>query len=69
MKNWDGMGLEIGSSALDHNGNIDKTVSYEPDLSPGEHRTILLKIEWLDERKVLDLAETINEFKLSRIVR
>ena len=69
MKNWDGMGLEIGSSALDHNGNIDKTVSYEPDLSPGEQRTILLKIEWLDERRVLDLAETINDFKLSRKVR
>jgi hypothetical protein len=63
MKNWDGMGLEIGSSALDHDGNIDKTVSYEPDLNPGTHRTIRLKIEWLDEPGAQDLETTINAYK------
>jgi hypothetical protein len=28
-RNWDGMGIEIGSSPLDHNGNIDETVDYD----------------------------------------
>jgi hypothetical protein len=64
-KNWDGMGLEIGSNALDHNGNIDKTVCYEPELSPGAHKTILLRFRWLDELRVLDLAAAINDFKSS----
>jgi hypothetical protein len=62
-KNWDGMGLEIGSSALDHNGNTDKTVSYEPVLHPGESRTIPLKIQWLDKPGADELAERINAYK------
>ena len=64
LKNWDGMGLEIGSSALDHNGNIDKTVSYDPELSTGENKTILLRIKWLDENIAEELAERINAYKL-----
>jgi hypothetical protein len=28
LKNWDGMGIEIGSSALDYDGNKDKNVRY-----------------------------------------
>lgn len=35
-KNWDGMGIEIGSGALDHDGNIDNSVEYNTDLKPGE---------------------------------
>lgn len=45
-KNWDGMGIEIGSSALDHDGNIDKSVAYEPALKPGESKTIDLGFFW-----------------------
>jgi hypothetical protein len=66
MKNWDGMGLEIGSSALDHDGNIDRTVSYEPDLDPGAQIRIPLRIKWLDKQKVLDLEAAINAYKSTR---
>jgi hypothetical protein len=41
-KNWDGIGIEIGSSALDHNENVDKSVNYNPVLKPGE--TMILQI-------------------------
>lgn len=68
LKNWDGMGLEIGSSALDHNGNIDKTVSYDPDLSPGVSRTIQLKIQCLDEDEVIHLKKTILNYMSSRTI-
>ena len=63
LKNWDGMGLEIGSSALDHNGNIDQTVSYEPALNPRESLTIPLRIKWLDARDTENLARLINDYK------
>ncbi len=39
-KNWDGMGIEIGSSPLDHNGNTDKSVDYKKELKPGEKKKI-----------------------------
>lgn len=44
-KNWDGMGIEIGSSALDHNGNIDKSVDYQPELKPGQSKTIRITVQ------------------------
>jgi hypothetical protein len=47
-KNWDGMGIEIGSSALDHNGNIDESVEYLPELRPYEKKTITIGFKWLD---------------------
>ena len=69
LKNWDGMGLEIGSSALDHDGNVDKTVAYEPDLKPGASLTIALRIQCLDRHETDLLAKTINAYKLSRQVK
>jgi hypothetical protein len=36
QKNWDGMGIEIGSSALDHDGNIDRSVHSMPILTSGQ---------------------------------
>lgn len=39
-KNWDGMGIEIGSSALDHNGNTDESCIYNGALKPGEEKVI-----------------------------
>jgi hypothetical protein len=30
------MGIEIGASALDHNGNTDADIPVAPALSPGE---------------------------------
>jgi len=44
QKNWDGMGIEIGSSPLDHNGNIDKSVAYKSVLQPGEAMKIEIGI-------------------------
>ena len=46
QKNWDGMGIEIGSSALDHDGNIDETVDYIPHLEPGESQIIQLGFKY-----------------------
>ncbi len=36
QKNWDGMGIEIGASALDHNGNTDPGVPVAKPLQPKE---------------------------------
>lgn len=66
MNNWDGMGLEIGSSALDHNGNIDRTVDYEPDLKPGCSMTIPIQIKWLDKKETRDLAGVIGNYNKLR---
>ena len=66
MNNWDGMGLEIGSSALDHNKKIDRTVDYEPDLKPGCSMTIPLKIKWLDKKGTEDLARVIRNYNKLR---
>lgn len=44
-KNWDGFGIEIGSSALDHDGNTDRTVSYIPTLKPGEKKVLELELK------------------------
>jgi len=48
-KNWDGMGIEIGSSPLDHNGNIDESVSYNPELKSGEIKKILIEVKWIEK--------------------
>jgi len=45
-KNWDGIGIEIGSSALDHDGNIDRSFHYQPDLEPGQKLVIPIGL-WL----------------------
>lgn len=66
LKNWDGLGLEIGSSALDHNGNIDKTVAYESDLKPGASLFIQIKIKWLDEPDLKSLERIINQYNQDR---
>jgi hypothetical protein len=43
--NWDGMGIEIGASALDHDGNTDQTVAAEKPLRPGEAKVIRIEVE------------------------
>lgn len=45
LKNWDGMGVEFGSSALDHDNNTDPLVPPESSLAPGEIRTVKFEIE------------------------
>lgn len=44
-KNWDGMGIEIGSSALDHDGNVNKTVEYDAMLHQGEKKVVGMKFK------------------------
>ena len=41
-KNWDGIGIEFGSSSLDHDHNTDQSVPPEPVLNPGETRRITI---------------------------
>lgn len=43
-KNWDGIGIEFGSSALDHDGNTDPSVPAERPLAPGESRIVRFEI-------------------------
>lgn len=43
-KNWDGMGIEIGSSPLDHDGNMDGSVNFDPELKPGEKKSIVISV-------------------------
>ena len=59
-KNWDGIGIEIGSSALDHNGNIDESVKYLSELKPGERKTIQLKFQWLENEQLASVEKEIS---------
>ena len=43
-KNWDGMGIEIGASALDHNGNTDPDVPVAAPLMPGTQTTVRIMV-------------------------
>lgn len=47
-RNWDGMGIEIGSSPLDHNGNMDETVEYKQELLMGEKKKIEIGLKWIE---------------------
>ena len=61
-KNWDGQGIEIGSSPLDHNGNIDTSVVYKEILQPGEALENEIKIEMLSGPQVKPLQDDIMSF-------
>jgi len=62
-KNWDGQGVEIGSSSLDHDGNIDRTVEYERELKAGMKKEIELQFEFLDEKECAQVEKQIREYK------
>lgn len=47
QKNWDGQGIEIGSSGLDHDGNTDPGVESQKALKPGESRVIVMDFKRL----------------------
>jgi len=47
MRNWDGMGIEFGSSALDHDGNADPSINPEPILKPGDERKIVFSFSFV----------------------
>lgn len=44
-KNWDGIGIEIGASALDHNGNTDPEVPPSKPIKMGESVTNHIVVE------------------------
>jgi len=62
LKSWDGQGIEIGSSALDHNGNIDPSVNYEKRLKPGKAFENEIKIEMLTNPEAKKLFADIQSF-------
>jgi len=61
-KSWNGLGLEIGASALDHDGNTDSAVSYEGRLHPGESLTIPLGLEMLEAEETERLEKEIRSY-------
>ncbi len=66
QKNWDGQGVEIGSSALDHDGNIDRLVSYKKELENGETREIELNFEYLNKNACSYLEKVIQNYNKNR---
>lgn len=65
-KNWDGLGFEIGSSALDHDGNIDKSVQYDPVLKPQQQLSIEMELKLTNTIKTMELASEINDYNKNR---
>ncbi len=65
-KNWDGIGIEIGSSALDHNGDIDESVKYLSELKSGERKTIQLKFQYLDNEALKSIENEIIAYNKDR---
>ncbi|HKJ79547.1 MAG TPA: DUF4432 family protein [Prolixibacteraceae bacterium] len=44
-KNWDGIGIEIGASALDHNENTNPEVPVATALNPGEKTSVQISVK------------------------
>jgi len=68
-RNWDGMGIEIGSSALDHNGNTDPSVLEQEPLAPGSSIVIPLSIDFIDGNELKELSEEIRKNNESRVFK
>lgn len=67
-KNWDGIGIEIGSSALDHNGNTEPVVAKPASLQPDEAITIRLKLEFPDRKDTDKISKEIMSFNKNRTI-
>lgn len=65
-KNWDVQGIEIGSSALDYNGKIDKNVEYRKYLAPDESFENEIEVEVLSEEQTDLLSKDIIKYNESR---
>lgn len=66
-KNWDGQGIEIGSSPLDNNGKIDPSVDCKKNLKPGEALVNEIKSEMLTDKQSKYLYnEILNYNQLKR---
>jgi hypothetical protein len=65
-KNWDGLGIEIGSSALDHNGNIDESVRLITYLRAGQEKVIEMEMMFPDKIAIDRLEKEISQYNKSR---
>jgi len=65
-RNWDGIGIELGSSALDHNGNTDQSIPEQVLLDPGSLTMITLSIEFVDGNELKQLSEEIRKINETR---
>jgi hypothetical protein len=61
-KNWDGLGIEIGSSPLDHDGNRDRSVEVQPCLQPGEKTVVEMELMFPDKDILVGLEERIRQY-------
>jgi hypothetical protein len=68
-KNWDGQGIEFGSSGLDHDGNIDPAVTYDPILHPDQTLKINILVEVLSPEKTQEVANDIRKYNQKRTNR
>lgn len=57
-RSWNGVGPEVGASALDHDGNTDPDVR-ESKLDPGESRRLELSVRLVDGDEAAALEERI----------
>lgn len=60
-RNWDGIGIEFGSSALDHDGNTDSSLSSEAVLYQKKTRRIDIALTFLDSSKIVELKDSISQ--------
>jgi len=58
-RNWDGIGIEFGSSSLDHDQNIDPAVPPEMSLNPGEIRTVSFGFGIINQSEAISLEKSI----------
>jgi len=68
-RNWDGMGIEIGSSPLDHDGNTDKKVKSKSILNQGDRIYIEIIIKCIKDIQLEKLKEEIEKYNITRIER
>jgi hypothetical protein len=65
-RNWDGMGIETGSSPLDHDGNTDNSVDYNGELKAGETVKINIEISFIEGNELLSMKEEIEMYNRNR---
>ena len=66
-RNWDGIGIEFGSSALDHNGNTDSSIAEQVSLAPGSLIEIPLSIDFVDGNELQLVDEKIQKINMNRV--
>lgn len=62
---WNGVGPEIGASALDHDGMEDRSITARL-LSPGEKLELSMKLEMLGHEESSRLRENIRQYQKER---